>query len=75
MNREYIIGISLYRKDEFNSLYLLNMTDGDFLIQDISRISRFVGGKNHAINRLYNQYVRSEIRIDPTLKNSVPEKL
>jgi len=75
MNREYIKRISLFRKDKFNSLYLLNMTDGNFLIQDICRINRFVGGKNHAIDRLYNQYIRSDIRIDPNEKNSEPENI
>jgi len=75
MNREYIKKISLYRKDKFNSLYLLNMTDGDFLIQDICRINRFVGGKNHAIDRLYNQYIRSDIIIDPTQNNFDPKNI
>jgi len=53
----YIYEISKYRSTLSNEMYLLSMTDGNLLIQNRSRISRFIRGKNYALNRLVNQYL------------------
>lgn len=58
---DYIKNISVYKKDEFHTLFFLSMTDGNLLIQDLSRINRFLGGKNHSINRLHDQYIQIEL--------------
>jgi FkbM family methyltransferase len=36
------------------------MSDGEFLIQDLKRTSRFLRGQKYATNRLFNQYIRNE---------------
>lgn len=65
----YICDISKYQSTLSNEMYLLRMTDGTLLVQNRSRISRFIRGKNYALNRLVNQYL---FKIDITnLKNLV----
>ena len=53
----YIFKISRYPSVLSDELYLLNMTDGNLLVQNHSRISRFIRGKKHALNRLIDQYL------------------
>ena len=53
----YILKISRYPSELSKELYLLNMTDGNLLVQNRSRISRFIRGKSHALNRLIDQYL------------------
>jgi len=56
---EYIQSIQKYQRDPATNLFLLKMSDGEFLIQNLRRVSRFLRGRNYATNRLFNQYVRS----------------
>lgn len=55
----YIRSIDKFESSISKSLYLLKATDGQLLIQNLSRISRFLRGKNHAANRLYSQYTNN----------------
>jgi len=55
-NRDYIKSISKFDSKFSQDLYLVKMSDGNMLIQNKSRISRFLRGKRHASTRLYSQY-------------------
>lgn len=59
-NSEYIHSIHRHREGYSNNLFLLKMSDGEFLIQDLKRTSRFLRGQKYATNRLFNQYIRNE---------------
>lgn len=56
-NTEYIRSIEKFHEIKSYNLILLKMSDGELLIQDLSRVSRFIKGKKHAFERLYAQYV------------------
>jgi FkbM family methyltransferase len=53
----HITKISKYQSNLSNDLYLISMTDGKLLIQNRTRISRFIRGKDYANKRLINQYI------------------
>jgi len=53
----YIYRISRHPSALSNEIFLLKMTDGNILVQNRSRISRFIRGRNYALNRLLNQYL------------------
>jgi FkbM family methyltransferase len=55
-NSHYIKSIKKFDSKISNDLYLINASDGKILIQNLSRISRFLRGKKHASSRLYLQY-------------------
>jgi FkbM family methyltransferase len=55
-NRQYIKSITKCNSEISNDLYLIKASDGEILIQNVSRIPRFISGKNYALNRLYLQY-------------------
>jgi FkbM family methyltransferase len=55
-NNHRIKSIRKFESKMSNDLHLIEATDGEILIQNISRISRFLRGKSHAANRLYAQY-------------------
>lgn len=67
LNCDFIESIKEYQGKNSNKLYLLKMSDGDILIQDLSRVSRFLKGLGHATSRLWRQYIRFE----EELNNSV----
>jgi FkbM family methyltransferase len=53
----YIYRISRHPSALSNEIFLLKMTDGNILVQNQSRISRFIRGRDYALNRLLNQYL------------------
>ena len=63
-HRDYIQSISKFDSKFSQDLYLVKMTDGDLLIQNISRINRFLRGKSHASIRLYNQYTNKTFEVE-----------
>jgi FkbM family methyltransferase len=70
-NSDYIKSISKFDSKFSQDLYLVKMSDGILLIQNISRLSRFVRGKSYASNRLYNQYTNKtfEVEVNDLAKN------
>jgi len=56
-NTEYIQSIKRFQENDSSSLFLLKMSDGELLIQDLSRVSRFIKGQKHAFDRLFSQYI------------------
>ena len=68
---DYIKSISRFDSKFSQNLYLVKMSDGILLIQNISRISRFLRGKSYASNRLYNQYTNKifEVEVNVIAKN------
>jgi hypothetical protein len=63
-NSQYIKSIRKFDSNISNDLYLINASDGEILIQNVSRISRFLRGKDHAVNRLYLQYTNNLFNIN-----------
>lgn len=53
-----------------NDLYLIETTDGEILIQNISRVNRFLRGKSYAANRLYAQYTNKLLSLDALEKSN-----
>ena len=70
-NSDYIKSISKFDSKFSQDLYLVKMSDGILLIQNISRLSRFLRGKSYASNRLYNQYTNKtfEVEVNDLAKN------
>jgi len=68
---DYIKSISKFDSKFSKDLYLVKMSDGILLIQNISRISRFLRGKSYASTRLYNQYTDKtfEVKVNDIAKN------
>ena len=65
-----IKSISKFESKISNDLYLIEATDGKILIQNISRINRFLRGKSHAANRLYAQYTNKLLSLDAVKKSN-----
>jgi len=53
----YIYRISRHPSALSNEIFLLKMTDGNILVQNRARISRFIRGRDYALNRLLKQYL------------------
>ena len=70
-NSEYIHSIHRHREGYSNNLFLLKMSDGEFLIQDLKRTSRFLRGQKYATNRLFNQYIRYETDLTRIISKGV----
>ena len=70
-NKDFIKSISKFDSKFSQDLYLVKMSDGDLLIQNLSRISRFLRGKSYASTRLYNQYTNNvfEVEVNDIAKN------
>lgn len=68
---EYIHSIHLYRQSHSTNLFLLEMSDGEFLIQNLLRTSRFLRGQKYASNRLFDQYVRDKDNFNKLSSNEV----
>lgn len=68
---DYIKSISKFDSRFSQDLYLVKMSDGILLIQNISRINRFLRGKSYASTRLYNQYTNKtfEVEVNDVAKN------
>jgi len=73
-NTEYIRSIKKFHEIKSYNLIMLKMSDGELLIQDLSRVSRFIKGKKHAFDRLYAQYVNINDELI-TLLNSKKNKI
>ena len=65
-----IKSISKFESKISNDLYLVKATDGEILIQNISRVNRFLRGKSHAVNRLYAQYINNLLSLDTVKKSN-----
>ena len=68
---DYIKSVSKFDSRFSQDLYLVTMSDGILLIQNISRLSRFLRGKSYASARLYNQYTNKtfEVEVSDIAKN------
>ena len=68
---DYIKSVSKFDSRFSQDLYLVTMSDGTLLIQNISRLSRFLRGKRYASARLYNQYTNKtfEVEVSDIAKN------
>ena len=68
---DYIKSVSKFNSRFSQDLYLVTMSDGILLIQNISRLSRFLRGKRYASARLYNQYTNKtfEVEVSDIAKN------
>ena len=68
---DYIKSVSKFDSRFSQDLYLVTMSDGTLLIQNISRLSRFLRGKRYASARLYNQYTNKtfEVEVNDIAKN------
>ena len=68
---DYIKSVSKFNSRFSQDLYLVTMSDGILLIQNISRLSRFLRGKRYASARLYNQYTNKtfEVEVNDIAKN------
>ena len=68
---DYIKSVSKFDSRFSQDLYLVKMSDGILLIQNISRLSRFLRGKSYASTRLYNQYTNKtfEVEVNDIAKN------
>ena len=68
---DYIKSVSKFDSRFSQDLYLVKMTDGILLIQNISRLGRFLRGKSYASARLYNQYTNKtfEVEVNDIAKN------
>ena len=68
---DYIKSITKFDSRFSQDLYLVKMSDGILLIQNISRLSRFLRGKSYASARLYNQYTNKtfEVEVNDIAKN------
>lgn len=70
---EYIHSIHGYHEGYSTNLFLLKMSDGEYLIQDLRRASRFLRGQKYATNRLFNQYVRNKTDFTKIISKGVDQ--
>lgn len=68
---ENLEDIYLHKEVNLTNLFLLKMSDGDFLIQDLMRASRFLRGQRYATNRLFDQYVRNKTAFTEMISKKV----
>jgi FkbM family methyltransferase len=70
---DYIHSIHRYQAGNLTNLFLLKMSDGELLIQDLMRASRFLRGQKYATTRLYNQYVRESSKFHNLISNKLDQ--
>lgn len=72
---DYIHSIHKYQQGNSTNLFLLKMSDGEILIQDLMRSSRFLRGRKYATNRLFDQYVRDKDNFNKLISKVVDRLL